>query len=151
MSKNVLFQNVITNPDLASHKSSTNIYISGTTKVIEDERFETWLSVSYTVGNKQSDAFIWRFTFVWTEVERSQICSFKTFLALPLCCLWQYSYDCIYINIYFYFRLLPLPSKCVLQIFMPGNCFSRLLKIVRFWLKIRLIVTFWKPCLLLKN
>lgn len=58
VAKNVLFQNVITNPDLASHKSSTNIYISGTTDVIEDERFETWLSRSYTVGNKQSYAFI---------------------------------------------------------------------------------------------
>ena len=61
-------------------------------------------------------------------MERSQIYSFKTFSETPLCCLWQYSYDCIYINIDFYFKLLPLLSNCVLQIFMPGNCFSRLLE-----------------------
>lgn len=62
-------------------------------------------------------------------LERSgEISNALTFLAIVLCRLWQCSYNSVYINTYFDFKLIPLPFNCVLQIFMSGNCFSRLLK-----------------------
>lgn len=110
-----IYQDVIINPYLASSEPTTPICLTETTEVIEDEKFKTCLTRNYIFTKKNNlPSFMEGSTFVWREAEKSQIYSLKTFLAILLCCLWQYSYDMsilIYVFISNYF-LFPLIVSC---------------------------------------